>query len=355
MIDLFDAAFRAALALVEGGWLPDMVTRAGIRLLLSQRLSTEGSCSTEEAQKRKISFVEELKQMPIAIQTEAANEQHYELPTDFFQLCLGKRLKYSSGLYKSPTDSVDNAEDNMMALYCARAQLKDGQDVLELGCGWGSLTLFLAEVYPASKITAVTNSSVQKDFIDAQARARGFKNVEVIKANVVHFKAPGTYDRVLSVEMFEHMKNYQELLRRISQWLKDDGLLFVHIFCHKKYAYHFKVESSVDWMSRYFFSGGTMPSLDLMLYFQDDLKVRGLHYINGMSYSHTLEAWLKRMDSQGRPIKEILKSTYGDREAEKWRVYWRLFYIACSELFRYSGGEEWGIAHIVFEKPPSKQ
>ncbi|GAX73802.1 hypothetical protein CEUSTIGMA_g1253.t1 [Chlamydomonas eustigma] len=351
---MLNYAYENAVALfisaVERGFVPDVALRLGIRYLLSLRAKKAASQTTSQLLDEKFQFVESLKTLPVAINTIEANEQHYELPTEYFLLCLGKNLKYSSCLYKSPQDTLEQAEENMLALYCQRGDLKDGQSILELGCGWGSMSLFMAALFPKSQVTGVSNSRTQREFIMGQAAKRGLTNLQIITANIVDFQAPTTYDRIVSIEMFEHMKNYKELMRRCASWLKPQGKLFVHIFVHKTLPYHFEVESESDWMSKHFFTGGTMPSLDLLLYFQDDLALQKHWYVNGVNYSKTLEAWLVKHDVQGKKVNKLFEDTYGASQAVVWNNRWRMFYIACSELFRYDGGEEWGVGHYLFQK-----
>lgn len=347
---VYQTIFGIVVVLMERGLLPDFIIRMGIRALLAKRL-VETSASAEDYHAKLQAFVDELKGMPVAVQTAAANEQHYEVPTEYFLLCLGKRLKYSSCLYPAASSTLEEAEEAMLRLYCERAQLKDGQTVLELGCGWGSLCLYLAERYPRSEITAVSNSKTQKDLIMQRAQDRRLTNLKVITADVVEFDAPAAaFDRVMSIEMFEHMKNYKVLMARISQWLKPEGLLFVHIFVSNSLPYHYEVQNEDDWMARYFFTGGTMPSQDLLLHFQDDLAIQQQWYLNGKHYSRTLEDWLQRMDAHKREIIPLFRDTYGQRDTVKWWVRWRVFYLACSELFAFKGGSQWGVGHYVFQK-----
>lgn len=345
---VYQQLFRFFMAFVERDLIPDFVVRRGIRLMLSLRIASEQKGGEQGMQERLQRFVEELKTMPVAIQTQAANEQHYEVPTDYFLLVLGKHKKYSSCLWPDSSLTLDEAEAAMLELCCRRAQLADGQDILELGCGWGSMCLYAAAKYPGSQVTAVSNSKTQKKFIDEQCKQRGIKNLMVITEDVVKFKPTKKWDRVVSIEMFEHMKNYQELLRRVSTWLRRDGKLFVHIFCHKRFAYHFTELNVDDWMARYFFSGGTMPSKDLLLYFQDHMSLERHWFLNGQNYSRTLEIWLKRQDRHRKQILPIMEKTYGKSNGLKWFVRWRLFYLACSELFNYNHGNEWGVCHYVF-------
>lgn len=313
--------------------------------------------SGEDYEQRLNEFVEELKSLPIAIETDAANEQHYEVPTEYFNLVLGHHRKYSCCLYSHPTTTLKEAEETMLELCCKRAQLEDGQEILELGCGWGSLSLYMAEKYPNCKVTAVSNSKTQKEYIMSQAKARGLDNITIITANVVHFTLQkgdrGGYDRVVSIEMFEHMKNYEELMRRISTWLKPNGKLFVHIFVHRLgLPYHYEVHGEDDWMTKYFFAGGTMPSMELLLRFQKHLICTHTWYVNGVNYSKTLEDWLLKHDAAKSKILALFADTYGKDQALKWYVYWRLFYLACSELFAYENGERWGVGHYLFTKRP---
>ncbi|GBF89484.1 cyclopropane-fatty-acyl-phospholipid synthase [Raphidocelis subcapitata] len=348
---LYDWVFSTFMRLaVERDIVPDAVLRRGIRLLLRKRLA-EMPRTLEERTAYKVRFAEELKVLPVAVHTAAANEQHYEVPTEYFTSVLGPNRKYSCCLYNSPRDSLEKAESNMLALYCVRAGLRDGQDILELGCGWGSFCLFAARAFPRSRVTAVSNSRTQREYIMRRAREAGVTNLQVITADMVEFQAPGQYDRIVSIEMFEHMKNYQELLRRCAGWLRPGGQLFVHIFCHRSTPYHFEVKSEDDWMARYFFSGGTMPSHDLLLFFQQNLNISAMWWVNGVNYSRTLEAWLRSHDRARRELLPLFERTYGRGQGLKWYVYWRLFYLACSELFGFNGGEEWGVGLYLFTKP----
>jgi cyclopropane-fatty-acyl-phospholipid synthase len=333
-------------ALLEKNLLPDWLIRIGIRRLLAERIREE------EPRYNRAAYVADLRSRRLAEQTAAANEQHYEVPTAFYQRCLGKRLKYSGCLYATGHESLDQAEEAMLATYAERAQLADGQTILELGCGWGSLALYNAERFPHSQITAVSNSKTQKEFIDAEAQRRGLQNLRVITCDINHFDtAAAQFDRVVSVEMFEHLKNYSRLFTTIAGWLKPGGLLFVHIFTHHRLSYHFVSRGPSDWMSRYFFTGGQMPSHDLLLQFQDDLKAVSDWKVNGTHYQRTAEHWLRNMDAHRAEIMPLLAETYGQSQAKKWWAYWRVFYMSCAELWGYREGKEWLVSHYLFRKP----
>ena len=341
-----------SMRLLERGLLPDFLVRYGIRRLLRARLAEEDQGEPEGQQRHLMKLVARLKQSPVAINTADANQQHYELPCGFFELVLGKHLKYSSCYYVNPADTLEEAEANMLALTAERAQLQDGDRILELGCGWGSLSLWMAKQYPNSKITVVSNSRTQKRFIDERAAARGLSNLEVITSdmNNLSFATGGQFDRVVSVEMFEHMRNYEILMERIAGWLKPGGTLFVHIFTHRIYAYPFEVRDETDWMAKYFFTGGIMPSDDLLLYFQKDLGLVDHWQVDGRHYQKTSEAWLANMDRNRAKIEPILAETYGPENVQRWWVYWRVFFMSCAELWGYAQGREWIVSHYLFSK-----
>lgn len=337
-------------SLIEQDKLPDFLLRFGIRKLIRQRLSDEIAGDTEVQQQKFNELLEELRNSPIAINTSDANQQHYEVPTEFYQYCLGKHLKYSSGYWQPGVSDLNTSEEDMLALTCLRADLQNGQDVLELGCGWGSLSLYMSAKYPASNFTVVSNSTTQKAFIDQTAKDRGIQNLTVITADMNTFNIQQQFDRVVSVEMFEHMRNYTLLLNKVSSFLKAEGKLFVHIFTHQTIAYKFEVKDETDWMSKYFFTGGIMPSNHLLFYFNEDLAVEKHWIVNGMHYSKTSEAWLRQMDAHKKEIMPIFEQTYGKDQALKWWVYWRLFYLSCAELFGFRNGNEWMVCHYLFKK-----
>ena len=338
--------------LCERGLVPDVLTRYGIRRLCAQRRDQEGARDVAAADRRFRDLLDELRRSPIAIETAAANEQHYELPTRFFELCLGRRLKYSSAYYPSGTETLDEAEEAMLALYGERAELADGQRILELGCGWGSLTLWMAERFPNARITGVSNSRTQREHILAQAARRGLGNVEILTCDVNRLELPeGEFDRAVSIEMFEHMRNYRHLLGLVSRWLKPGGKLFVHIFVHRYLMYPFETEGDDNWMGRYFFTGGLMPSADTLMHFQEDLTLEQRWLVPGTHYERTANHWLENQDHHRDEVMAVLTEAYGAAEAARWFQRWRMFWMACAELFGYSGGDEWLVAHYRFSNP----
>ena len=338
---------RSLIELVENGHIPDLLTRAGIRLLLLQRLREQAQESPDQEWQAVMTFVEEMRQSPIALHTQEANEQHYELPSRFFELVLGPHLKYSCCHFPEGVTELEHAEASMLTLTCERAQLQDGQQILELGCGWGSLSLWMAKHYPNSSILAVSNSRPQREFIESRAQELGLTNLSVQTCDMNDFTTEQHFDRVVSVEMFEHMRNWQSLLERISNWLKPEGKLFIHIFSHRRYAYAFSSEGDSNWMGRYFFTGGIMPSNDLLLYFQKDLLLEQHWVLSGVHYQRTADAWLQMMDSQKGEILQTFRETYG-KDADVWFQRWRMFFLATSEVWGFRGGNEWLISHYLF-------
>lgn len=349
---MLDTMMKIAEQLLEQNLAPDWLTRLGIRRLLASRLAQESSSDIEQEIRRKMSIIANLRAAPIAVDQEKANEQHYEVPTAFFLLHLGKRMKYSSCYYETPDMSLDDAEDAMLRLYCERAGIKNGMTVLDLGCGWGSLSLYIAEHYRGCKVVGLSNSWTQREFIEGRAKERALSNVKIVTADVASIEQVDggtTFDVVMSIEMFEHMRNYGQLLRKVNRWLKKGGKLFVHIFCHTRFIYCMETEGPTNWMGRYFFTGGTMPCDDVLTYFQDEVRLVDRWRVDGRHYAQTAEHWLQRFDANVDKIRPELRAAYG-KEATKWEAYWRTFYLSVAELFGYRNGQEWHVAHYLFEK-----
>ncbi|WP_407069770.1 SAM-dependent methyltransferase [Luteibacter sahnii] len=338
------------LGLAERGLLPDAAIRLGIRRLCEQRLAEclEGGAPAQLARHR--TLIETLAKAPLAIHTDDANAQHYEVPTAFFQQCLGARLKYSSCFFPTGTETLDQAEEAMLQLYGERAQLADGQDILELGCGWGSLTLWMAERYPHARITAVSNSRSQRVHIESEAIRRGLGNVRVVTCDINALEWPAaSFDRCVSVEMFEHVRNHRSLMERIAGWLRPGGALFVHIFVHRQSAYLFDTDGSDNWMGRHFFTGGMMPAADTLLWFQQHLRIDQQWLVDGTHYERTANAWLANQDQRRDDVLRILSDAYRSKElGQLWSLRWRIFWMSCAELFGYAHGQEWMVSHYRF-------
>ncbi|MEW4489946.1 cyclopropane-fatty-acyl-phospholipid synthase family protein [Thalassoglobus sp. JC818] len=343
---------KSVLSAAEYGWISDQLIRLGIRSLLSKRLQKMHSSGNED-ESPQTTFLQECASSPIALATEEANDQHYEVPAEFFQYVLGPHLKYSCCHWEDGATSLRQAEESALSISCQRAELKDGHSILDLGCGWGSLSLWMAERFPKSQVTAVSNSSSQKRFIESQAKARGLENIKVMTEDINNFAPHDRFDRVVSVEMFEHVRNHRELFRRIHHWLKPDGLLFVHVFAHKQQSYFFEDQGPQDWMTRFFFSGGMMPSEDLFLNYQDDLKLMNRWSWNGRNYEKTSNAWLQSMDENKGHILSIFDEAYGKEQSRIWFQRWRIFFMACAELFGYRDGNEWKVCHYLFRNQES--
>lgn len=334
----------------EQGLVPDTVIRAGIRQLCRRRLKEIQADDIETAAIRLDKFVQLMDVSPVALLADRANEQHYEVPAEFFSAVLGPHRKYSCGFWADNATSLEEAEEAALRISCERAGIEDGMDILDLGCGWGSLSLCIARHYPACRITSVSNSAPQREFILAEAKRRGLTNLEVLTADMNAFATSAKFDRIVSVEMFEHMRNYRTLFRRVNSWLKPDGRFFLHIFCHRSTPYEFLDQGASDWMSRHFFSGGMMPSDNLPLRFQEHLQLEQHNRWNGVHYEKTANAWLTNMDRRREEIMPILRATYGDGNAARWFQRWRLFFMACAELFGHNGGDEWFVSHYVFRR-----
>lgn len=339
-----------AVSWTETGLVPDSVIRSGIRRLLERKRKQINAGDVEYAANELNQFVSMMNQSPIALLPDLANSQHYEVPAAFFGHVMGEHLKYSCGYWPDGVDNLSDSEAAALRLTVQRADIRDGQQVLDLGCGWGSLSLWIASRFPNCSVTSVSNSTSQRDFIVARAKQRKLDNVRVIVADMNDFATDDRFDRIVSVEMFEHMRNYGEIFASINRWLAPDGRFFMHIFCHYSTPYEYVDNGPGDWMSRFFFSGGIMPCAELPLRFADDLSIEQRWQWNGQHYAKTCDAWLERMDSNKSLVMPELVACYGQDKAALWWQRWRIFFMACSELFAYRQGEEWYVSHYLFRR-----
>ncbi|MDJ0785480.1 MAG: cyclopropane-fatty-acyl-phospholipid synthase family protein [Myxococcota bacterium] len=345
---------RFGVELAETGRLPDKVLAAAIRSICRRKLAEIAEGGSAGSTARSNAFVLQMNASPIALSTDAANDQHYEVPPAFFQAVLGPHLKYSCCLFDGPDDSLGEAEARMLALTAERAGIADGMRILDLGCGWGSLSLYLAFHFPGARILAVSNSKDQREFILARAAERGLSNLEVRTADMNTFDpaeagATEPFDRVVSIEMFEHMRNWGRLFERISGWLAPDGRFFQHVFCHRNEVYPFESRGEADWMARNFFTGGIMPSLDLPKRFDRHLEVEQQWTVDGNHYARTSAAWLRNLDEAGPLALETLGGP-DDPMAARRLHRWRMFFVAVREFFALEGGREWFVAHTLMRK-----
>tara|TARA_B100002051_G_scaffold8243_1_gene6947 strand:+ start:1083 stop:2105 length:1023 start_codon:yes stop_codon:yes gene_type:complete len=332
---------------ISKGLVPDYLLRRGVRNQGKQRLQMMKDADLKQEY---LTFLKEASSGEIAIHTDDANNQHYEVDSEFFQYCLGKNLKYSSCYWNDDTSSLDEAEEIMLDLYCKRAKIKDGMTILDVGCGWGSLSLYLAQKYPKSKITGVSNSNSQRTFIEKVAYESGLQNLKIITKDINSFDINEKFDRVISIEMFEHTKNSKKLMNSINKWLNSDGLFFMHVFAHKDNPYYFDTEQKNAWMAKYFFTGGMMPNHNLFKDLNSDLNYQKSWMLSGTHYEKTSNAWLEKMDLNKRKILELFKKKNSNSMAKKKFHFWRLFFIACAEIFGYDKGGEWVVSHHLFKK-----
>jgi cyclopropane-fatty-acyl-phospholipid synthase len=322
----------------ETGRLPDRLVRFGVRRMVAgraRRTAADGVAAHER-------FVASLADAPITLHADEANVQHYEVPADFFRAVLGPRLKYSCCWYDDARATLQEAEEAMLARTVERAGIEDGMRVLDLGCGWGSLSLWLAERFPRCRITAVSNSELQREAILAGAAARGLEPPRVESVDVGAWAPEGRFHRIVSVEMVEHLRSWPRLLGRVASWLEPDGRLFVHHFCHREFAYPYEIEGDGDWMARHFFTGGMMPSADLLSRCDRALEVVARWDVDGTHYARTSEAWLSNLDADRERVESALRPIHGP-ETARAVGRWRLFFLGCAELFAHDGGRTWGV------------
>lgn len=340
----------AAIQAIERGWVPEWMTRFAIRHLCRKRLSQLRRRGFEQSRELDQQFHQASVAGPIALVPEKANEQHYEVPAAVLELMLGKNRKYSSCYWEEGVVALEEAERRSLELSCEHAGIEDGHDILELGCGWGSLTLFMATRFPNSRITAVSNSASQREFILAKAKELGVdERLRIITADVSLLELEESFDRIVSIEMFEHMRNYRDLMRKCRTWLREEGALFVHIFCHRNFTYPFETEGAENWMGRHFFSGGIMPSDDWLLRFQDDLVLTNQWRWSGTHYQKTAEAWLENMRLHRAELERLFEQVYRGQSPALWYRRWRILYLAGAEMFGMHRGEEWYVSHYRFE------
>ncbi len=328
--------------MAERGLIPDFILNFFIQKISLGRVN---SATTDN---EKLTVIDKLKSGPIAEKTSDANDQHYEVPPAFFQLVLGKHMKYSCSQFDSKSDDIDQAEENMLQLYLDRAGIQANQNILDLGCGWGSFSLFAAAKFPTSKFTAVSNSKDQINYINEQARSRGLNNLSAIQKNINEMHFNETFDKVISIEMFEHMRNYESLLSKVSDFLKPNGELFVHIFCHRSACYLYEAKNESDWMTKNFFEGGIMPSEDIFTYFENDLKVVRSWKVNGTQYGMTSLKWLERHDQNKSKIIKLFHQHYGNGKI--WFFRWRMFFLTCAKFFSINSGNDWYVTHYLLKK-----
>ena len=344
-----DVLLTGATAAMERGWVPDPAVRWGIRRLCAQRLHQQRRAYQVDGDRSSLTgFIARLDSAAIAPVPDKANAQHYEVPAELFRLMLGPRMKYSCCWWDRTTRSLADAEEESLGITATHADIQDGMRILELGCGWGSLSLWLAERYPRCSIVGLSNSASQRQHIEAAAADRGLRNLTIVTADMNHFDTDRRFDRIVSVEMFEHMRNHPQLLARIARWLLPDGRLFIHVFCHRRFPYFFETEGAHNWMGRHFFTGGMMPSTDLLPSVPSRFAVEQQWLWPGTHYALTAEAWLANFDLRHDEVLAVLRRAHGPADAERWFVRWRVFLMACAEMFGYSGGHEWGVAQYRF-------
>ena len=330
------------LTIAELGLIPDVFIKTAVRFITKKRLNESG------IHENKLNVIKSISEGGIAEKTDDANEQHYEVPPEFFKYALGKNLKYSCSFFDK-TDSLDEAEKSMIELYIERADIQEGHDILDLGCGWGSFSLYVAEKYPSVSITAVSNSKDQIAFIQNEAKRRGLFNIKASKMDVNNLDLDNKFDRIVSIEMFEHLRNYKLILNSLNSLLKPDGRLFVHIFCHKELTYFYEIKNSYDWMTKYFFEGGIMPSQDIFKYFDDELEVINQWDVNGNHYAKTCKAWLNNHYKNKDKILDIFDKHYD--KPRIWFNRWRIFFLSCEAFFAINNGREYFVSHYLLKKP----